>query len=71
MENKIYFRTKLDKNGNNYYLTVDLENKTINRDYNLSKYKDDCIELNSRRELNKATDFFKNAGFKHKIVIGG
>ena len=71
MENKIYFRTKLDKNGNNYYLTVDLENKTINRDYNLSKHKDDCIELNSRRELNKATDFFKNAGFKHKIVIGG
>ena len=71
MENKIYFRSKRDVNGNWYYLTVDLENKTINRDYNIGKTKSDVIELNSKKELNKATDFFKNAGFNHKIIIGG
>ena len=69
METKIYFCTKRDKNGNRYFLTVDLETKTINRDYNLSKYADDCIQLNSRAELNKTTDFFKNAGFNHKIIL--
>lgn len=69
MENKIYFCTKRDANGNRKFLTVDLENKTINRDYNISKYRDDCIQLNSTKELNKATDFFKNAGFNHKIIL--
>lgn len=69
MENKIYFCTKRDVNGNRYFLIVDLKNKTITRDYNLSKYSDDCIQLNSRRELNKTTDIFKNAGFNHKIIL--
>ena len=69
MENKIYFCTKRDVNGNRYFLTVDLEKKTITRDYNLRKYTDDCIQLNSRRELNKTTDIFKNAGFNHKIIL--
>ena len=71
MENKIYFRTKRDRNGNYYYRTVDLDNKTISADYNIGKYKDDCIELNSRKELHKTEDLFVNAGFKRKIVIGG
>ena len=69
MENKIYFRSKRDVNGNWYYLTVDLENKTINRDYNIGKTKSDVIELNSKKELNKATEFFHDAGFKHKIIL--
>ena len=69
MENKIYFRSKRDVNGNWYYLTVDLENKTINRDYNIGKTKSDVIELNSKKELDKATEFFHDAGFNHKIIL--
>ena len=69
MENKIYFCTKTDANGNRYFLTVDLEKRRIYRDYNLNKYKDDCIVLNSRRELNKATELFENAGFTRTIKL--
>ena len=69
MENKLYFRTKRDRNGNYYYRIIDLENKTITADYNVGKYKDDCIELNSRKELHKLEELFLNAGFNHKIIL--
>ena len=71
MENKIYFRSKCDRNGNWYYRIIDLKEKTIVSDYNIGKHKEDCIEVNSRKELHKIDDLFINAGFKHKIIIGG
>lgn len=63
MNTKIIFRTKRDASSNYYYRIVDLYNRRIYSDYNAGFTKADCIELSSKKELKKATQFFVDCGF--------
>lgn len=48
----IRYKTKLDINGNRYYLTVDTDRKTYIKDYNLwSKDGDIEITKKQRRDI--------------------
>ena len=69
MNDKIIFRTKRDASNNYYYRIVDLTKKRVYTDYNAGFTKDKCIELSSKKELYKATQFFIDCGFKETIVI--
>ena len=40
MENKMYFASNMDKNGNVYQAIVDNDNKTVRKGYFLFRWKD-------------------------------
>lgn len=57
---EVTFVTKLDRNGNRYYLTVDLVNKTFSR---VSRwYRSDFITV-TRRDKNRIAAILKSSGY--------
>jgi len=59
-ETEVTFVTKRDRNGNRYYLTVDLVNKTFSR---VSRwYRSDFITV-TRRDKNRIAAILKSSGY--------
>ena len=59
-ETEVTFVTKRDRNGNRYYLTVDLVNKTFSR---VSRwYRSDFITV-TQRDKNRIAATLKSSGY--------
>ena len=59
-ETEVTFVTKRDRNGNRYYLTVDLVNKTFSRVNRW--YRSDFITV-TQRDKNRIAATLKSAGY--------
>ena len=62
MENKIYFASNVDKNGNIYQAIVDNDNKTVRRGYLLFIWKDQ-IKM-SKAQIRQMIEQYKKQGYK-------
>lgn len=62
MENKIYFASNVDKNGNTYQAVVDHDNKTIRKGYFLFIWKDQ-IKM-SKTQIKQMVEQHKQQGYK-------
>ena len=62
MENKIYFASNVDKNGNIYQAIVDNDNKTVRRGYFLFIWKDQ-IKM-SKAQIRQIIEKYKQQGYK-------
>ena len=62
MENKIYFASNVDKNGNIYQAIVDNDNKTVRRGYFLFIWKDQ-IKM-SKAQIKQMIEKYKQQGYK-------
>ena len=57
---ELYFKTKLDRNGNIYRLNIDLDNKTIRTQCSSCG---DYIVI-TRKEMRDLKEKFKNEGYR-------
>jgi len=62
MENKIYFASNVDKNGNTYQAIVDHENKTVCKGYFLFRWKDQ-IKM-SKTQIKQMVEQYVKNGYK-------
>ena len=62
MENKIYFASNIDKNGNIYQAIVDNDNKTVKKGYFLFRGKDK-IKM-SKAQIRQMIEQYKKQGYK-------
>ena len=62
MENKMYFASNVDKNGNSYQAIVDNDNKTVKKGYFLFRGKDK-IKMPTT-QIEKMIEQYKNQGYK-------
>ena len=62
MENKIYFASNVDKNGNSYQAIVDNDNKTVKKGYFLFRGKDKIKML--KTQIEKMIEQYKKQGYK-------
>ena len=62
MENKLYFASNVDKNGNSYQAIVDNDNKTVKKGYFLFGGKDK-IKM-PKTQIEKMIEQYKNQGYK-------
>ena len=62
MENKIYFASNVDKNGNSYQAIVDNDNKTVKKGYFLFRGKDQ-IKM-SKAQIKQIIEQYKEQGYK-------
>lgn len=58
---KLYFKTKININGNNNIFIVDLDNKTYS-----TQYKSGDYVILTRKELDMLKMQFKNNGYKEE-----
>ena len=62
MENKMYFASNVDKNGNTYQVIVDNDNKTVRKGYFLFIWKDQ-IKM-SKAQIKQIIEKYKEQGYK-------
>lgn len=62
MENKIYFASNVDKNGNTYQAVVDHDNKTVRKGYFLFRWKDK-IKI-PKTQIRQMIEQYKQQGYK-------
>lgn len=62
MENKMYFASNVDKNGNAYQAIVDNDNKTVKKGYFLFVGKDK-IKM-PKTQIEKMIEQYKKQGYK-------
>ena len=62
MENKMYFASNVDKNGNTYQAIVDNDNKTVRKGYFLFIGKDK-IKM-SKAQIKQMIEKYKQQGYK-------
>ena len=62
MENKIYFASNVDRNGNVYQAIVDNDNKTVRKGYFLFIWKDQ-IKM-SKAQIKQMIEKYKQQGYK-------
>ena len=62
MENKMYFASNVDKNGNTYQAVVDNDNKTVIKGYFLFRWKDQ-IKM-SKAQIKQMIEKYKQQGYK-------
>lgn len=62
MENKMYFSSNVDKNGNVYQAIVDNDNKTVKKGYFLFRGKDK-IKM-PKTQIEKMIEQYKKQGYK-------
>ena len=62
MENKMYFASNVDKNGNTYQAIVDNDNKTVKKGYFLFIGKDK-IKM-SKAQIKQMIEKYKQQGYK-------
>ena len=62
MENKMYFASNVDRNGNIYQAIVDNDNKTVRRGYFLFIWKDQ-IKM-SKAKIKQMIEKYKQQGHK-------
>ena len=62
MENKMYFASNVDKNGNTYQVIVDNDNKTVRKGYFLFIWKDQ-IKM-SKAQIRQMIEQYKKQGYK-------
>ena len=62
MENKIYFASNVDKNGNTYQAIVDNDNKTVKKGNFLFRGKDKIKML--KTQIEKMIEQYKKQGYK-------
>ena len=62
MENKMYFASNVDKNGNIYQVIVDNDNKTVRKGYFLFIWKDQ-IKM-SKAKIRQMIEQYKKQGYK-------
>lgn len=62
MENKMYFASNVDKNGNTYQAVVDNDNKTVRKGYFLFIGKDK-IKM-SKAQIKQMIEKYKQQGYK-------
>lgn len=62
MENKLYFASNVDKNGNSYQAIVDNDNKTVKKGYFLFRGKDKIKML--KTQIEKMIEQYKKQGYK-------
>lgn len=62
MENKIYFASNIDKNGNIYQAIVDHDNKTVRKGYYLFIWKDQ-IKM-SKSQIKQMVEQYVKNGYK-------
>ena len=62
MENKMYFASNVDKNGNIYQAIVDNDNKTVRKGYCLFIWKDQ-IKM-SKAKIRQMIEQYKKQGYK-------
>lgn len=60
----LYFKTKVNKNGNIYRLWVDLDTKTLKSGYGCYAYSDTPYIIITKRELDQLKAEFKKHGYK-------
>ena len=62
MENKIYFASNVDRNGNVYQAIVDNDNKTVKKGYFLFRWKDQ-IKM-PKAQIKQMIEKYKQQGYK-------
>ena len=62
MENKMYFASNVDKNGNTYQAIVDNDNKTVRKGYFLLIAKDKITM--SKAQIKQMIEKYKQQGYK-------
>ena len=62
MENKMYFASNVDKNGNTYQAVVDNDNKTVRKGYFLFIWKDQ-IKM-PKAQIRQMIEKYKQQGYK-------
>ena len=62
MENKMYFASNVDRNGNVYQATIDNDNKTVKKGYFLFRGKDK-IKM-PKTQIEKMIEQYKKQGYK-------
>ena len=62
MENKMYFASNVDKNGNTYQAIVDNDNKTVKKGYFLFGGKDK-IKM-SKAQIKQIIEKYKEQGYE-------
>ena len=62
MENKIYFASNVDRNGNVYQAIVDNDNKTVRKGYFLFRWKNQ-IKM-SKARIKQMIEKYKQQGYK-------
>lgn len=62
MENKMYFASNVDRNGNAYQAIVDNDNKTVRKGYFLFRGKDQ-IKM-SKVQIRQMIEQYKKQGYK-------
>lgn len=62
MENKMYFASNVDKNGNIYQAIVDHDNKTVRKGYFLFRWKDQ-IKM-PKAQIRQMIEQYKQKGYK-------
>lgn len=62
MENKMYFASNVDKNGNTYQAIIDNDNKTVRKGYFLFIGKDK-IKM-SKTQIKQMIEKYKQQGYK-------
>lgn len=62
MDNKLYYATKRDINGNRYHLIIDLINRTGACGYNLRFYGSEYNQV-TKKALHNIRDTYEAAGF--------
>ena len=62
MENKMYFASNVDKNGNSYQAIVDNDNKTVKKGYFLFRWKDQ-IKM-PKAQIRQMIEQYKKQGYK-------
>ena len=62
MENKMYFASNVDKNGNIYQAVVDNDNKTVRKGYFLFGWKD-RIKM-PKTKIKQMIEKYKEQGYK-------
>lgn len=62
MENKMYFSSNVDRNGNAYQAIVDNDNKTVKKGYFLFRGKDK-IKM-PKTQIEKMIEQYKKQGYK-------
>jgi hypothetical protein len=62
MENKMYFASNADKNGNTYQAIIDNDNKTIKKGYFLFRWKDQITM--PKAKIKQMIEQYKQQGYK-------
>ena len=62
MENKMYFASNVDRNGNTYQAIVDNDNKTVRKGYFLFRWKDQ-IKM-SKAQIKQMIEKYKEQGYE-------